>query len=112
MAKKTETITTTIDDLDGLVIESGAETIRFSIDNATYEIDLSAQNAKSLRDALEPYVKVARSVSTMTRRASSGAKSNKEELDALRSWAKENGLAVSDRGRVSAEIREAYAKAH
>lgn len=30
----------------------------------------------------------------------------------IRAWAKENGIEVGTRGRLSAEVREAYAAAH
>jgi hypothetical protein len=30
----------------------------------------------------------------------------------IRAWARDNGFKVPDRGRVSAEVREAYAAAH
>jgi hypothetical protein len=41
-----------IDDLSG---EDAQETIRFSIDGADFEIDLSADNAADLRDRLKGY---------------------------------------------------------
>ena len=47
------------DDLDGTDAE---ETVRFSLDGLSYEIDLNAENAAKLRDALEPFI--ARAVRT------------------------------------------------
>ena len=44
MAKKTETIVTMTDDLDG---STASETIAFSFEGANYEIDLSKANAKA-----------------------------------------------------------------
>lgn len=112
MAKQTRTITTFTDDLDGAVIEDGAGgTVRFGLDGREWEIDLSDGNRKALEKALKPYIEAGRSRSS--RRSSGGTRStaNKEELAALRSWAKENGYEVADRGRVSGEIRDAYAAA-
>ena len=112
VAKQTRTITTFTDDLDGAVIEDGTGgTVRFGLDGREWEIDLSDGNRKELEKALKPYIEAGRSRSS--RRSSGGTRStaNKEELAALRSWAKENGYEVSDRGRVSGEIREAYAAA-
>lgn len=104
----TKTIVSILDDIDGT---DGAETVSFSYDGKSYEIDLADKTKAALEKALEPYIKAARS--TGTRRPTGGAtQSDKAELDALRAWAKENGLKVSDRGRVSAEIREAYKAAN
>lgn len=57
------TITTLVDDLDGTDLEPGSgETIRFGIDGRTYEIDLSADNAGALREALRPYTEAGRRI--------------------------------------------------
>jgi hypothetical protein len=108
MAKKIVTTTTIVDDLDGAPIDDGnAESIKFSIDGTNYEIDLSKQNAKSLRDALKPYTKVATIV--VARRSSGGAsKSNKEELAAAREWLNSNGHTVSSRGRIPNDLMDLY----
>ena len=104
----TKTITSITDDIDGT---DGAETVLFSYDGKSYSIDLADKNKKAFEKALEPYFKAARS--TVARRVSTAStSSNKEELASIRTWAKENGLAISDRGRVSAEIREAFAAAN
>jgi hypothetical protein len=55
MAQKVQTLL--IDDLDGGQAE---DTIRFGLDGAGYEIDLSAGHANALRRALAPYVSAAR----------------------------------------------------
>ena len=108
MAKKTVTTTTIVDDLDGAPIDDGnAESIKFSLDGTNYEIDLSKTNAKSLRDALKPFTKVATIV--VARRSSGGAsKSNKEELSAAREWLTANGHVVSSRGRVASDLMDLY----
>lgn len=99
-----------VDDLDG---SEAAETVVFGLDGTQYEIDLNEKNAAGLRDALAGYVGHARKVtgSRRTRRGSS-ASSSPGETKAIRDWARSQGYEVSDRGRVSAEIREAYAAAH
>jgi hypothetical protein len=58
MAQKIQTLL--IDDLDGGQAE---DTVRFGLDGAEYEIDLSAKHAETLRKALEPYVSAARRAS-------------------------------------------------
>ena len=110
-----------VDDIDG---GDAAETVSFALDGADYEIDLSDTHATELRDALSVYVGHGRRISGRrknaggaSRRTSSGASaSNGTGTGAsaadIRSWARENGYTVPDRGRVSAEVREAYAAAH
>jgi Lsr2 len=96
-----------VDDTDGGPAE---ETVAFGLDGAEYEIDLSAKNATNLRNVLAPWTEKARKTGGRRRRgarASSGSSSSD-----IRAWALANGHQVSSRGRVSAEVREAYEKAH
>ena len=108
-------ITQLVDDLDGSVLEPGSgSTVRFSLEGRQYEIDLSDSNAQKLRSALAPFISAGRSVagagrSAGTRRASRNASG---ELAAIRSWAQGQGYTVGDRGRISAEVREAYERAN
>jgi len=99
-----------VDDLDG---SEATGTVTFGLDGTTYEIDLNDTNAAALRDALSGYIGHGRKVGTAPRRgrrAAAGASgpSAKE----IRDWARANGHDVPDRGRVSAEVREAYDRAH
>lgn len=59
MAQRVET--TLVDDLDGASLAD--ETIRFGIDGAIYEIDLTAGHAAELRASLNAYVGAARRLS-------------------------------------------------
>ena len=106
-------ITQLVDDLDGSVIENGGSTIRFGLEGRSYEIDLTDANAQRLRDALAPFIAAGRSAgggrSTGTRRSARG---NSGELAAIRAWAQSNGYPVGDRGRIAAEVREAYERAN
>ncbi|MFT3873947.1 MAG: Lsr2 family protein [Nocardioides sp.] len=99
-----------IDDIDG---DSAAETVSFGLDGTNYEIDLSDKNAAALREALAHYVGHARKTGSASRRGrrasvTSLGPSSRE----IRDWARSNGYEVSDRGRVSAEIRKAFDAAH
>jgi hypothetical protein len=47
------------DDIDG---GDADETIRFSLDDRSYEIDVSAGNAARLRDALNPFIEKGRAI--------------------------------------------------
>jgi hypothetical protein len=104
-------VTVITDDLDG---SEAAQTIAFSLEGASYEIDLSSDHAEELRSALERYVKAGRKIGGRGdgRRRSQGASADRDQIKAMRDWAKNQGLKVSDRGRVSAEVRDAYDKAH
>jgi hypothetical protein len=109
MAKRVQVIHT--DDLDG---SEAAETISFGLDGINYSIDVSAENAKKLRDAFAPYIAAGeRERSASGRRTgSSRRKSTGTAATDVRAWAAAQGMQVSSRGRVSAEVREAYERAH
>ena len=103
-----------VDDLDG---EAADETIEFGIDGKNFEIDLSTANAGKLRDALASYVAAARrSGGRRTRSGGAGTgparrpSIDREQNQAIREWARKRGMKVSDRGRIPAEVLEAYHK--
>lgn len=101
-----------VDDLDG---GDAAETVSFGLDGVDYEIDLSDKHAGELREALALYVGHARRTGGRRRsgqKATGSAKSGGPSAADIRDWARENGWDVPARGRVSAEVREAYAAAH
>ena len=97
-----------VDDIDDSDAE---ETVTFGLDGKEYAIDLNAKNARKLRDALAPYVAHGRSVSGRGGRRSA-AKASGAAPSEIRAWARDNGMDVPERGRVSAAVREAYAAAH
>ncbi len=109
MAKKVTV--TLVDDFDG---EGPAdETVEFSIDGVSYEIDLSAKNAQRIRDELKPWIDAGRRVGGR-RRGRPGPPGrgrgsiDREQSAAIREWARRNGHKVSTRGRIPAEIIEAF----
>ncbi|MFH7596610.1 Lsr2 family protein [Streptomyces racemochromogenes] len=110
MAQKVQVLL--VDDLDG---GEADETVTFALDGKTYEIDLTTANAEKLRGLLDPYTKSGRRTGG---RASAGrakgraaASTGSPDTAEIRAWAKAQGLSVNDRGRVPAEIREAYENA-
>lgn len=110
MAQKVQVIL--VDDVDG---GEAAETVTFALDGTAYEIDLSADNAKSLRDAFAPYVASARKAgraggrgASRTGRGRGSTTMDREQAAAIRDWARKQGLKVSDRGRIPANIVEQY----
>ena len=104
MAQK---ITVTLeDDLDGSPADG---TLRFGLDGAEYEIDLSQKNADTLRAALAPFIDHARrAASGETARRSGRGVPARQRSASIRAWAKEHDIAVSERGRIPATVAERY----
>jgi hypothetical protein len=102
-----------VDDLDG---SDAVETVSFGLDGVDYEIDLSEAHASDLREALALYVGHARRSAGRrrgsVRRTRAGSAQGGASAAEIREWARENGWDVPERGRVSAEVREAYTAAH
>jgi Lsr2 len=94
----------TSDDLDGT---SDAETVTFGLNGTVYEIDLAAKNRAKLEKALAPFIAAGRRVSARSRRPASRRASGPDNA-AIRAWAKSEGLKVSERGRISADIISQY----
>jgi hypothetical protein len=92
------------DDLDGSPAD---ETVRFGLDGAEYEIDLSGKNARKFRKRLGPFVEKAHRVAAAQRRPSRTAASRQRSRD-IRAWAKQQGIELSDRGRMPASIVDQY----
>lgn len=128
MAKTT--LITLVDDVDG---SEAAGTIRLAFDGEQFELDLSEANRQKLLAALEPFTSVARRVTPRSRRvtsrsgtgtagrparpsrASTADTSGPEtaaDLSSVREWARANGFRVSARGRLRAEVVDAYNKAN
>lgn len=105
-----------VDDIDGTILGIGeGETVHFSLNGTSYEIDLTTANADALREILEPYISAGRRAATSSAaRAVSPRKraARTPEAAAIREWAAANGHTVSERGRVPAPIIEAYRAAH
>jgi hypothetical protein len=93
------------DDLDGGPAE---ETVRFGLDGSHYEIDLSAKNATAFRRQLAPFIGHARKAGRDPRRRAGRTASSRERSGGVRAWAKDQGIAVSDRGRIPASVVEQY----
>jgi hypothetical protein len=105
-----------IDDLSG---DKADETVEFGLDGKNFEIDLSTGNASKLRDLLAEYVAAARRPGGRRRGGASAAAAaagasarrpsvDREQNQAIRDWARKRGMKVSDRGRIPADVLEAY----
>jgi Lsr2 len=107
MAKTVSVVIT--DDLDGT---TAAETVAFTFDGQSYEIDLGHKNLASLQKSLQPFMDAGRR--TALRKTAKAARSAGPRVDraAVRAWAADQGLQVSERGRISAEVMSKYEAAH
>ncbi len=113
----TRTVTTLVDDLDGSAAE---ENISFGLDRVDYEIDLSSDHAKTLREVLAPYVSAARRTGgrratraaqparPATSSAAGGASRSRTTNTQIRVWASEHGVTLAERGRIPGRVIEAY----
>jgi hypothetical protein len=114
MASKTVTLLT--DDLDG---SEAVESVSFSLDGQDYVIDLNAEHARDLRERITEWSQHARKVGgrvsaravPQPRSSSSPVSSPKQDVTAVRQWAKGAGYEVSSRGRIAAKIMAAYKQA-
>ncbi|WP_433576791.1 histone-like nucleoid-structuring protein Lsr2 [Nocardia brasiliensis] len=106
-----QVVVTLVDDYDGK--SSAEETVVFGLDGVSYEIDLSVLNASTLRGIFEQWTPHARKVGRVPRGKSIKARpaGDQDRSAAIREWARKKNIAVSSRGRISAEVVEAYEKA-
>jgi hypothetical protein len=93
------------DDLTGGPAE---QTVRFAFDGIDYEIDLNARNAAAFSEQLAPYLGHARRAGRAQPRRGGRAAAGRQRSGDIRAWAKEHGLAVSERGRIPASVLEQY----
>jgi nucleoid-associated protein Lsr2 len=102
MAQKVQTLF--VDDLDGSAADG---TVRFGLDGTDYEIDLNAEHAQALRDAMARYISAGRKAGGGARRqvrTGRKAQANGTNPTEVREWARAQGIEVKDRGRVPAEL--------
>ena len=103
---------TLVDDIDEEA--TAEETVEFAVDGVSYEIDLSGDNAQKLRNDFAMWTGHARKVGGRRRAKATGTPtksrgaSDREQSAAMRDWARRNGFEVSDRGRIPANVVEAY----
>ena len=106
-----------VDDIDGSEAE---RTLSFAVDGTHYEIDLSSDNIQEFNEAIAGFVESARRVKPKgdgdrARKVSSahrGAAQSREQIQAVRQWARQHGHSISNRGRIPASIQQAFDQAH
>lgn len=107
MAQRTQVLF--VDDIDG---SEAVGTVRFGLAGADYEIDLSREHADQLSAAIQPYIAAARKVTAARKAAARPARAPRHDQSEVRAWAREQGLKVSDRGRIPADVLSKYESAH
>jgi hypothetical protein len=99
-------------DLDDGNVDA-AETLQFSLGNAAYEVDVCAKHAQQIREGLQPFVIQARKVSAgAAGRRRQRTAGSRQETASIRSWAKDQGIQVNERGRIPASVVREYEAAH
>ena len=93
------------DDLDG---GPAAETVRFAYGGTEYEIDLSKKNAAAFHKQLAPSLEHARKSGRGQTRSRARTVASRQRSGDIRAWAKDHGIAVSERGRIPASVVEQY----
>lgn len=97
------------DDLDG---SPDAETVAFSFDGQSYEIDLGKKNLAGLQKSLQPFMDAGRRTAQRRTAKTSRSTGSRTDRAAVREWAAGQGMKVSERGRISAEVMSKYDAAH
>lgn len=108
----TKVTTTLVDDIDNA--QEATETVSFALDGTSYEIDLTEENAQSLRSLVGTWAGYAR-VTAKPRPTGSKRKDRSSagyDPVAVREWAKGQGIQLSERGRLSADVIAAYKAGH
>ena len=93
------------DDLDG---GPAGETLRFAVGGAEYEIDLSTKNATVFRKQLAPFVEHARKAGRGQSRRGARTAASRQRSGDIRAWAKDQGITVSEHGRIPASVVDKY----
>jgi nucleoid-associated protein Lsr2 len=93
------------DDLGGGLAE---QTVRFGFGGAEYEIDLSTKNAAAFRNQLAPFIEHGRKTGRAAAHRPTRTAASRQRSGDIRAWAKDHGIAVSERGRIPASLAEQY----
>lgn len=98
-----------IDDIDGTDLGDKPNAISFAVEGKEYSIDLSDENAEAFRAAVAPYIEAGHRVTGRNKAARrTSAQTSSTETKAIREWAQANGYDVSNRGRIPADVMQAY----
>ena len=88
------------------------ETVQFSLGSTAYEVDVCAKHAQQIREGLEPFVANARKAGTSTSRRRPRTAGARQQTASIRTWAKDHGIQVNERGRIPASVVKEYEAVH
>jgi hypothetical protein len=106
MAQRTQVLY--VDDIDGSDAEG---TVRFGLGGADYEIELNKKHADQFAKAIAPFIAAARKAPS-SRPAARGARASRHIQSDVRAWARSEGIQISNRGRIPADVLAKYQAAH
>jgi hypothetical protein len=106
MAQRTQVLY--VDDIDGSEAEG---TVRFGLGGTDYEIDLNKKHTAQFAKAIAPYLAAARKAPS-SRRPARAARASRHDQSEVRAWARGQGIQISDRGRIPADVLARYQAAH
>ena len=106
MATQT-TVTVTCDICGGT---KDARTRTISLDGRALEIDLCGKDGRALDKAAQKFVPYARKVAREP--APSRTVSSRQHSADVRDWAWTQGIVISDRGRIPADVERKFVAAH
>jgi len=84
------------------------ETIQFSLDGRSYEIDLNSRHAAEFRNRLGPFTENARPVRLQRSRVTVRSAASRERSRQIRLWAEQRGFALSPHGRLPGNVIQQY----
>ncbi|SRR6266702_812630 len=90
-------------DVDGSPAD---ETVRFGFEGADYAIDLSSTNAGAFGKQLTPFIQHASKAGQGPARRGARTAASRQRGSDIRAWAKDHGIAVTERGRIPASVKE------
>jgi hypothetical protein len=100
-------------DYDSKEIPNGEHLTRaFSLDGRDYEIDLCEKHSQKFDEALKRFADKARRATSRVTRPKRRTTANRQHSADIRSWAKNAGIEVSDRGRIPAQVIARYEASH
>ncbi|MFT3663025.1 MAG: Lsr2 family protein [Gordonia sp. (in: high G+C Gram-positive bacteria)] len=107
-------VTTHVDDLTGEELTADQrKTVTVGLNGKTWKLDVSEESRKVVMDTIAEWTKDAELITKPASSAPSGTSADrKAQLQAIREWAKKQGMEVSDRGRIPTEVEEAFNAAH
>ena len=88
------------------------ETIQFSLDGRSYEIDLNSRHAAEFRHRLGPFTENARPVRPQRARVTVRSAASRERSRQIRLWAEQSGFVLSPHGRLPGDVIQQYDREH